>query len=177
MKWAAERAVKRVSGVKGVAEEIKVRLPDPYRRSDEDIARSATNILNWNFLVPHDRVKVMVQNGWITLSGDVDWFSQKERAEDAVRHMIGVQGVTNSIAIKPPVPTVKAFEVKSGIEGALKRNARLLRDADKIRVEISGSKVILHGSVGSWADYEEAEYAAYCAPGVSEVQNKLTVTG
>jgi osmotically-inducible protein OsmY len=176
MKWAAERAVRRVSGVMGFAEELKVKLPDPYRRSDEEIARSATEILNWNFWVPRDSVKVMVQNGWITLSGDVDWWYQKVYAEDAVRHMIGISGVTNRITIKPPVPTVKASEVKSGIEGALKRNARLLRDADKIRVEISGSKVILHGSVGSWADYEEAEYAAYCAPGVSEVQNKLTVT-
>jgi len=176
-KWAIERAVKRVSGVKAVAEEVKVTPAVSYRRADEDIARSATNTLNWNVWVPPDRVKVMVQNGWITLSGDVDWYYQKERAEDAVRHLVGVLGVTSSITIKPPVPTVKAFEVKNGIEDALKRNARLLRDAEKIRVEISGSKVILHGSVGSWADYEQAEYAAYCAPGVSQVENKLTVTG
>ncbi len=176
-KWAAERAAKRVYGVKAVAEEIKVSLPDPWKRTDEDIARSATNVLNWNVWVPSNRVKVMVQNGWITLTGDVDWYSEKEQAENAVRHLIGVVGVTNSITIKPPVPTVKAFEVKNGIEDALRRNARLLLAAEKIRVEISGSKVILHGSVGSWADYEEAEYAAYCAPGVSEVENKLAVTG
>ena len=177
MKWAAERAVRRVYGVRAITDAINVSLPDPYKRTDEDIARLATDILNWNFWIPRDRVKVMVQNGRITLSGDVDWFYQKVIAEDSVRHMIGISGVTNRITIKPPVPTVKVFEVKSGIEDALKRNARLLRDADKIRVEISGSKVILHGSVGSWADYEEAEYAAYCAPGVSEVDNKLTVAG
>jgi osmotically-inducible protein OsmY len=156
---------------------IKVSPPDSYKRADEDMAQSATNILNWNSWVPPDRVKVMVQDGWITLSGNVDWYYQKQRAEEAVRHLIGVVGVTNSITIKPPVPTVKTSEVKNGIEDALKRNARLLRDAEKIRVEVSGSKVILHGNIGSWADYEEAEYAAYCAPGVSQVENKLTVTG
>jgi osmotically-inducible protein OsmY len=176
-KWAIVRAVRRVSGVKVVAEDIKVSPPDPYKRTDEDIARSATNVLNWNVWVPRDRVKAMVQNGWITLSGNVDWYYQKEHAEDAVRHLTGISGVTNRITIKPPVPTVKASEVKIGIEGALKRNARLLRDADKIKVETSGSKVILSGSVGSWADFDEAEYAAYCAPGVSEVENNLRVTG
>ena len=176
-KWAIVRAVRRVSGVKVVSEEIKVSPPDSYKRADEDMAQSATNVLNWNSWVPPDRVKVMVQDGWITLSGNVDWYYQKQRAEEAVRHLIGVVGVTNSITIKPPVPTVKTSEVKNGIEDALKRNARLLRDAEKIRVEVSGSKVILHGNVGSWADYEEAEYAAYCAPGVSQVENRLTVTG
>ena len=176
-KWAIDRAVRRVLGVKAVAGEIKVSLPVSYKRTDEDVARSATNVLNWNFLVPNDRVKVRVQDGLITLTGDVDWYYQKEHAENAVRHLIGVVGVSNSITIKPKVPTVKAFEVKNGIEDALKRNARLLRDAEKIQVEISGSKVILRGSVGSWADFDEAGYAAYCAPGVSQVENNLRVTG
>jgi len=176
-KWAIDRAVRRVLGVKAVAGEIKVTLPVSYKRTDEDIARSATNVINWNFLVPNDRVTVRVQDGWITLTGDVDWYYQKEHAENAVRHLIGVVGVSNSITIKPKLPTVKAFEVKNGIEDALKRNARLLRDAEKIQVEISGSKVILRGSVGSWADFDEAGYAAYCAPGVSQVENNLRVTG
>jgi osmotically-inducible protein OsmY len=176
-KWAAERAARRVFGVKAVGEDIKVSLPSSYKRADEDITRLATNVLDWNVWVPRDRVKVRVQDGWITLTGDVDYYYQKEHAETAVRYLIGIAGIINSITIKPPVPAVKAFEVENYIQEALRRNARLLRDAEKIQVRISGSKVILSGSVGSWADYDEAGYAAYCAPGVSEVENNLRVTG
>jgi len=147
-KWAAERAAARVFGVKAVAEELKVRLPDTFQRPDEDIAQAAANTLQWNIWLTHitDRIEVVVENGWITLSGDVDWWYQKDAAGDTVLKLLGVRGLSNNIAIAPrsPIP-VNAQDVKDKIESAFQRNALL--DSRRITVEIRGRKVILKGSV------------------------------
>ena len=174
-KWAAHRTAVRVFGVKAVAEELKVRLPDPFQRPDEDIAQAAANALQWNVWLTHmiDRIEVVVENGCITLSGDVDWWYQKDAAGDTVRNLIGVRGLSNDIAIKPITVKVEPQDVKDKIESAFKRNAIL--DSRRITVETRGGKVILRGSVRSWAEREQVELAAFAAPNVSDVESHIII--
>jgi osmotically-inducible protein OsmY len=168
-KWAAERAALRVDGVRAVASEVKVELPSSATRSDEVIARTALDHLDWNSSVP-DTVKVKVTNGWVTLQGSAVWQYQKLEAEDTIRPLLGVKGITNEIELKPKVT---AADVKARIEDALKRNAQI--DAGHITVMTSNGIVTLRGEVRSWAEREEAESAAFGAPGVTKVENHIAI--
>lgn len=167
--WA-ERAVKRLSGVESVTDEIKVRPPGSSERMDMDIARAAENVLAWNVNVPNNRIQLSVENGWITLEGKVEWQFQRLAAEKAVRHLIGVRGISNQVTI---VPKPTAADVKAKIEMALERSAKV--DAQGIRVELRENKIILNGKVRSWAEREEAERVAWAAPGVFQVEDHIRV--
>jgi osmotically-inducible protein OsmY len=169
-KLAAERAAARVTGVKAVVNSLEVRLPTASERTDEDIARAAVEALRWNVLVPADRIKVKVSKGWVTLEGSVDWQYQKEAAEKAVRKLYGVTGVSNLVTV---APKVSSTAVKSQIEAALRRLAEL--DASRIKVETEDGTVKLSGTVHSWFEREEAERAAWAAPGVRRVEDHIQV--
>jgi osmotically-inducible protein OsmY len=170
-KWAAERAAERVSGVTAVVSELDVHLPSSFERTDEDIAQAAVDALNWNLSVPSGRVKVEVTKGWITLDGNVDWKYQRDAAESAVRYLGGARGFSSLITIKSPVSQVA---VRSDIEAALKRSAQL--DAQNIGVKVDGHNVTLTGTVQSYAERREAERAAWAAPGVYSVDNRISIS-
>jgi osmotically-inducible protein OsmY len=170
-KCAVERAAGRVSGVKAIAEEIEIRYMSGPGESDEDVARQALNVLAWDLSVPKDAVKVTVAKGWMTLSGNVDWYYQKSAAEQDVRKLYGVMGVTNQIMIKP---SVQPFEIEKKIKAAFGRNAEF--EAEHIVVSTQGGKVTLTGTVESYNERMLAEDTAWSAPGVTQVDDLLTIS-
>ena len=171
-KWDAERAAQRVAGVHGMAIDIEVALPPSDQRNDVDIARAAENVLQWTTYLPRDAVAVLVDHGWITLSGEVDWDYQRQAAVKAVRHLMGVTGVSDQIGIRGGV-TLQA--VQTEIEAALKRRAR--QDAQQISVDIRGADITLRGTVHSWSERELAMHSAWGTPGVRSVVDQMTIGG
>jgi osmotically-inducible protein OsmY len=170
-KMAAEDVVHRVPGVKAVANDIEVRLPGFAERTDTDLAAAVLNALRWDAAIPTGKVDVTVSQGWVTLKGEVEYAFQKRDAERAVRRLSGVKGVSNLIVVKPQVfPS----DLKQQIERALVRNAET--DARNITIEVEGSKVILRGTVRSYAEKKAAEDTAWSAPGVSEVENRIVIS-
>ncbi|HEY4836812.1 MAG TPA: BON domain-containing protein [Bradyrhizobium sp.] len=167
----AELAAKRIAGVRAVANDIEVRLPAIDQRPDPDIARDAVSALKAELPISHDRIKVIVKDGWVTLEGAVEWQYQKTTAENAVRKVKGVKGVTNVVTVKPKV---QPSELQHKIMEAFKRNAEV--DANRITVEANGSEVILKGTVRSWIEREEAERVAWSAPGVTKVEDRIVVS-
>ena len=170
-KTEAERDAKRVAGVVGVANDIEVRLPVIDERPDPDIVRDAVSALKAELPYSSENIKVIAKNGWLTLEGSVEWNYARERAESAVKRTRGVKGVTNSISLKPKVAP---HEVRRKIEDAFRRSAEL--DASRVTVEANGSEVILRGTVKSWAERREAERAAWAAPGVTKVDNRIAIS-
>jgi osmotically-inducible protein OsmY len=170
-KFDVERAVRRVKGVTAIAEEIEVRYPGDKRTADDEIARRAVHILEWYGVLPQEAIRVTVQKGRLTLDGQVNWHYQKKAAEDAVRKLSGLVGITNNIAIAPQVET---SDVQKKIEDALRRRAEA--EAKAIRVKVHDrSKVCLEGLVDSWEEREAAENAAWSVAGVQSVDNRLSI--
>lgn len=169
-KWAAERAAQKVTGVKALAIELDVTLPGASNRSDADIARTAENVLEWTTNWPKDHVKVMVEKGWVTLSGELDYEYQRQLASSSVRHLMGVTGVSNQLTIKS---ILTSSTVKSDIEAALKRRA--LTDAQEIMITVNGGEVTLTGVVHSWSERDMVSDSVWNTPGVTDVNDNISV--
>jgi osmotically-inducible protein OsmY len=169
-KWHAERAAQRVSGVNATATELTVLLTSLTERTDADIAGAVDNVLAWTSSLPEGAIQVMVEGGWVTLSGHADWQYQKQAAADSIRHLMGVTGVSNEISIKP---SISALAVKSDIEAALKRTA--IADAKSITVAVHGNDVTLSGTVHNWAERETVNHSAWGTPGVRNVVDAMTL--
>jgi hyperosmotically inducible protein len=170
-KLAVLGAARRVKGVQAIADEVEVRFPNQSKTADDQIAQRATDILKWNSVVSSLPIDVVVRNGWITLSGRVNWYFEKRAAENCVRKLSGVRGITNSIIVKPQVD---AANIKEKIEAALKRHAEV--EANGIRISVKGGDhVVLEGRVGNWDERRAVETAAWSAPGVAAVEDRLSI--
>jgi len=170
-KKKAESLVKHLANVKAVVDELELKLPNSAQRSDLDLAESALEVLKLNILVPAGKILVTVDNGWISLDGVVDWQYQRTAAEDAIKYLTGVRGISNNVTVKS---TVHPADVKAKIQNALIRNAQI--DASHITVDTVNGKATLAGHVRSWIEKEQAEAAAWSAPGISKVENRISIS-